>query len=573
MSLRVNHNTGALNAWRHLTNNDFMTNKSLERLSSGLRINSAADDPAGLSISEKLRSQVGSLKQAVSNSEQAITMINTAESAMNEIHNLLTSMRELAVHAANEGVNDETALSADQAQIRSSLDTISRIASTTQFGTKYLLDGSTDNKVFTTGASNVGLSRANNSSLSSGSHTLTVANVTAASSTFADETAASNAGIDNTTDPTPSGLTAGTHVVTVKAATASFIQSDQTLGETIIESGGSMTVTNAGSGATEVITFASDTVNTAQNIANAINAQTTFFVASVQIDGSLRVESADVGGTQDISIAVDGSNLTQADLGMSTLTGSDGVTATIQLNQGATQELTNTAGTVTLTDGLGGQLLLDTTSTTQAGFKNASLQISVAAATFDVSLDNGATVTMRADTAGTLKSGLTSGGQLDLVFGQSVTAGSGNISVLDNALVFQVGANYGQSVKIGVQNMASGQLSAGVANASNFASLDEIDVTTAKGAADALLLIDAGIDAVSSQRSELGAFQRNTLESNLNNLRIAAENLGAAESTFRDADLALEMAEFTKLQILSQTGVAMMAQANQIPQTVLRLIG
>jgi flagellin len=498
-------------------------------------------------------------------------MINTAEAAMNEIHNLLTSMRELAVHAANEGVNDETALNADQAQIRSSLDTISRIAETTQFGTKYLLDGSTDNRVYTTGASTVGLSRANNSSLATGTHTLSISNVTAASSTFTDETAASNSGLDNTTDPTPTGLSAGTHIVTVKAATSAFIQSDQTLGESIIESGGAMTVSNGAT--TQVITFASDTVNTAQNIASAINAGTTFFVASVAIDGSLRIETADVGGTQAISIAVDGSNLTAADLGMSTLTGSDGTTATIQLNNGSTQELTNTAGTVTLTDGLGGQLLLDTTATSQAAFKNATLEVNVSAATFDVSLDNGSSVTMRADVAGTLKSGLASGGKLDVVFGQSVTAGSGSISVLDNALVFQVGANYGQSVKIGVQNMASDQLGTGVSNTSNFSSLDEIDVTTAKGAADAIKLIDAAIDSVSSQRSELGAFQRNTLESNLNNLRIAAENLGAAESTFRDADLALEMAEFTKLQILAQTGVAMMAQANQIPQTVLRLIG
>jgi flagellin len=160
-----------------------------------------------------------------------------------------------------------------------------------------------------------------------------------------------------------------------------------------------------------------------------------------------------------------------------------------------------------------------------------------------------------------------------MVFSQNVQAGSGTISVLDNSLVFQVGANYGQQVKIGVQNMAADQLASGVANASNFGSLNEIDVTNAAGAADALLLIDAAIDAVSSSRSELGAFQKNTLESNLNNLRIAAENLGAAESTFRDADMALEMAEFTKLQILAQTGVAMMAQANAIPQTVLRLIG
>ncbi|GJM45296.1 MAG: flagellin [Gemmatimonadota bacterium] len=571
MGLRVNHNTSAMNAWRHLTNNDFMMNKSLERLSSGLRINSAADDPAGLSISEKLRSQVASLNQAVSNSEQAMTMINTAESAMNEIHNLLTTMRELAVHAANEGVNDETALSADQAQIRSSLDTISRISSTTQFGTKYLLDGSTDNKVFTTGASNIGLSRAADSSLSSGTHTLSVSNVTAAAGNYVDETAATNSGISGTVDPTPTSLSAGTHTVTVKAATAAFIKSDQTLGESIIESGGIMTIT--GGGNTAGISFSADTVNTAQNIADTINAGTSDFIASVGIDGALKIESAGVGGTETVAISVDGSNLTQADLGMSTLTGSNGTSATIQLDQGATQELTNTPGSINLTDGKGGTLAVTTTATTQAGFKSSTLQVNVSAATFDVSLDNGSTTTMRADTAGTLKSGLTSGGSLNVVFGQSVTAGSGSISVLDNALVFQVGANHGQSVKIGVQNMASDQLGTGVANASNFASLDAIDVSTAQGAADALKLIDAAVDAVSSQRSELGAFQRNTLESNLNNLRIAAENLGAAESTFRDADLALEMAEFTKRQILAQTGVAMMAQANQIPQTVLRLIG
>ncbi|MEZ5065265.1 MAG: flagellin [bacterium] len=571
MSLRINHNTGALNAWRHLSSNDFMMNKSLEKLSSGLRINSAADDPAGLSISEKLRAQVASLNQAVENSEQASAMINTAEAAMNEIHNLLTTMRELAIHAANEGVNDDTALAADQAQIRSSLDTISRIAETTQFGTKNLLDGSTNNKAYIEGASGVGLSTAKNSTLASGTHTLTVSNVTASAGLYADETSASNAGLDNTVDPTPTSLTAGTHTVTVKAATSAFIQSDLTLGESVIDAGGTMTISNGAT--TAVVSFASDTVNTAQNIADAINSATTAFTASVALDGSLRIETADVGGTQAISVAVDGSNLTQADLGLSTLTGSSGTTATIQLDQGATQELSNTAGSITLTDSHGGSLVLDTAGTSQAAFKNATLELTITAATFDVNLDNGDTVTMTAGKEGSVKSGLQSGGALNLVFGQSVTAGSGTISVLDNSLVFQVGANYGQQVKIGVQNMAADQLAQGVSNNSNFDSLNEIDVTTAEGAADALLLIDAAIDSVSTQRSELGAFQRNTLESNLNNLRVAAENLGAAESTFRDADLALEMAEFTKRQILAQTSTAMMAQANAIPQTVLRLIG
>lgn len=571
MSLRINHNAGALNAWRHLTKNDFQMNRSLERLSSGLRINSASDDPAGLSISEKLRAQVASLNQAVDNSEQAISMINTAEAAMNEIHNLLTTMRELAIHAANEGVNDEDALNADQDQIRSSLDTITRIASTTQFGTKYLLDGTTNNRVSILGSSSIGLDGASRSTLASGTHTLTVSNVTAAAGSWVDETVASNAGVDNTVDPTPTSLSAGAHYVTVRAATAAFIESDLTLGESIIESGGQMTISNGAT--TAGITFAADTVNTAQNIADAINAGTTFFVASVNLDGSLRVETADVGGSQNISISVDGTNVTRADLGMSTLSGSNGTTATIQLDDGATQELSNTPGTVTLTDGQGGSLAIDTTGTTQADFKNTTIEVAVSAATFDVALDNGDAVTLQAGVTGVVKSGLVSGGQLAVVFGQDVAAGSGNVAVKDDALVFQVGANYGQRVKIGVNDMSADELGKGVANKSNFANLDAIDVTTAQGAADALLIIDAAINAVSAQRSELGAFQRNTLESNLNNLRVAAENLASAESTFRDADLALEMADYTKRQILAQTGIAMMAQANQMPQAVLRLIG
>ncbi|MGQ0720049.1 MAG: flagellin N-terminal helical domain-containing protein [Candidatus Eiseniibacteriota bacterium] len=571
MSLRVNHNRGALNAWRHLTNTDFMMNRTLERLSSGLRINSASDDPAGLSISEKLRSQVASLNQAVENSEQAITMINTAEAALNEIHNLLTTMRELAIHAANEGVNDATALEADQDQIRSSLDTITRIAQSTQFGTKNLLDGSTDNTASIVGASGIGLNRTDDSTLASGSHTLSVSNLTAPAGTFVDEVAASGAGVDNTVDPTPTNLSAGTHIVTIRAATAAFIQSDGLLGNDIIESGGLMTITNGAT--TAGISFASDTVNTAQNIADAINSQTTNFIASVELDGSLRVRTAGVGGTEAISISVDGANLTQTELGMTTLTGADGTTATIQLNSGPTQELTNTAGTVTLTDGAGGSLDVDTTATAQDQFASASLEITVSAAQFDVTLDNGTTVTMQSGVEGTVKSGFSSGGALSVVFGANVATGAATISVLDNALVFQVGANAGQSVKIGVQNMEADEIGTGIANNSSYASLDEIDVRSAQGAQDALRLIDRAIDQVSSARAELGSFQRNTLESNLANLRIAAENLASAESTFRDADLALEMAEFTKQQILTQTGIAMMAQANAVPQSVLRLIG
>ncbi|MCS7311128.1 MAG: flagellin, partial [Armatimonadetes bacterium] len=141
MSLRINTNTAAMNALRNLTNVSDNFARSIERLSSGLRINRGADDPAGLIISENLRAQMVGLAQATANAQDAANLVKTAEGALEEIHNLLRTMRQLAVHAANTGVNDLTAAQADQTQIRSALESLNRIAEQTQFGTKKLLDG------------------------------------------------------------------------------------------------------------------------------------------------------------------------------------------------------------------------------------------------------------------------------------------------------------------------------------------------------------------------------------------------------------------------------------------------
>jgi flagellin len=148
--------------------------------------------------------------------------------------------------------------------------------------------------------------------------------------------------------------------------------------------------------------------------------------------------------------------------------------------------------------------------------------------------------------------------------------GTEDINNVDQSLVFQIGGNVGQTAKIGIRNMSSTSLAKNVAG-NMFNSLSEIDVTTVQGAQDAQELIDTAINAVSTTRGTLGSFQKNTLESNLRNLRIASQNLTAAESMIRDTDMAVEMSEFTKNQILSQAGVAMLAQANQIPQVVLSL--
>src|SRR5437588_4424766 len=136
MSLRINTNVTAINAVGNLERTSIAVATSIERLSSGLRINRAEDDPAGLIISEGLRAQIDGINQAISNSQDANNLIKTAEGGLSEVNSLLRSIRQLAVHASNTGVNDANAVQADQNQIKSALDTIDRIASQTQSGRK-----------------------------------------------------------------------------------------------------------------------------------------------------------------------------------------------------------------------------------------------------------------------------------------------------------------------------------------------------------------------------------------------------------------------------------------------------
>jgi flagellin len=148
----------------------------------------------------------------------------------------------------------------------------------------------------------------------------------------------------------------------------------------------------------------------------------------------------------------------------------------------------------------------------------------------------------------------------------------GKVNVTQNALTFQIGPGQGQKVRVALQNVSSGTLARGVENASNFESLSELDVTTSQGAQDSMTLIDKAINEVIKVRAELGAFQNNTLEINVANMQIAKENMVAAESNIRDTDMAAEMAEFTKNDLIMQSSAAMLAQANQIPQKVMRLL-
>ena len=225
MSLRINHNISSMNGHRQLMKNQDMMSKSLERLSSGLRINRAADGASGLVISEQMRAQITGLGQAVSNSETAISMVQTTEGALDEVNSLLNKARELALHASNSGANDTNQLAADQAELDNVIQTISRISDVTQFGTKKLLDGSLNGvSKLGTGISHVKVGNlANNTGITAGAMTLAVTGGIKESSTLNLSGATTNTYIFTTA---VTGLAIGSNTVTSGVSVALTVGRD-----------------------------------------------------------------------------------------------------------------------------------------------------------------------------------------------------------------------------------------------------------------------------------------------------------------------------------------------------------
>jgi len=409
-------------------------------------------------------------------------MVQTAEGALTEVHSLLTSMRELAIHAANEGANSAADLAADQAEIDNALATINRIASQTQFGTKKLLDGSNG----------------------------VTGNVTSGSVSFLSGTNATTAGtydVEVTTQAEKATHTTG------NSGAIAGITADETL-----------TLTNDSTGVSVTINLSAG--DNRQTIIDKINAYT----------GSSQVEAA-TSGANDIALT-------------STVYGTAGDFTIVSDNAA--------------TDG--------TQSGFSAGAGNTDDGVDIAG-TYD-----SAGTSYQADGLGTILTGRAGSIVEGLRISTTAAAGTaGTVTVANNSLVFQVGANSGQTVALSIGNMAASNMGTGLDAASGgtnqYASISEISILTAETAADSLAVIDQAISDVSSLRGTLGAFQSNTLESGMNNLRVAEENLVAAESTIRDTDMAAEMATFTRNQIMLQAATAMLSHANSAPQVVLQLLG
>ncbi len=477
MSLGIANNVTALNAQHNLTRSSDKLNTSIERLSSGFKINRGADGPAALVISEKQRAQISGLRAAVDNTEKAVAVVQTAEGALNEINSLLVQVRSLAIDSANTGVNDEDALAANQAEIANALDTINRIANNTQFGEKKLLDGS------------AGLSG-----------TTTDNDVTFLRATA--DTSPGSYAVEITTAAEAANVTAGT------ASTGALTQD-----ETLTVNGVGITL-NAGLTQTQVI----DRINEFSGQTGVIAED------DPAAAGQTRLRSSDYGSSTSIQVV---SNVAAS--------GTSSGFGTAQL----TDVGVDVAGTIGGNAALGSGAVLTGTEGLSAGTK--------------VSLGANA-----ADFASTV------GGAGD--------EDQGSVTVTNNSLVFQIGANQNQTVSIAIDSVEATGLGIGVSN-NQFTSLDEIDVTSATKAQDALGVIDAAIDEVTNIRGTIGAFQANTLESTANNLRTTLENTVNAESVIRDTDFAEEISNFTNSQVLVQAGTSVLSNANQSSQLILSLLG
>jgi flagellin len=481
VSLRINSNIPAMSALRNLENTDLEMSQSIRRLGSGLRINSAADDPAGLIISEGMRSQLKGINQAIRNSQDAINMAKTAEGALDEIQRLLREIRGLAVHSANSAVVDAAALQANQTQIQSTLASIDRIAQQTQFGTKKLLDG-------TAGV---------------------LANVTAPSGVSSINIGGTFGGQSVQGGPiTIAQVTAGT-----RAAVS--------LGQTFASA--AAVVTTPGSFVINGYSFSSNGTETVQSLVAKINEMSSTTGVTAQISGAGPVQvvlTQNTYGAQHKIDFFDPSNILHT-AGSATSVGVNAVyNVSVQTDSGVQ--------TVPFTGG--------------RGPGESGLRLSDNSGNTLVMTENGNSTITAATQVGVL------------------TAGS---------VRFQIGGNSDQSVQFAMPVVFANRLGINVVPGRTLA---DLDVTTLAGSQDAMKIIDAAVTQLAELRGKLGAFQKNFLESTVRSLNIAQENLTASESTIRDADMAQEITQFTRLQILQQSGMSVLAQANQSPQSVLQLL-
>lgn len=529
--MRVNHNIPALTALRYLDKTNMATTKNLEKLSSGMKINSAADGPAQLVISEHMRAQIAGIDQAIDNSETSISMVQTAEGALQEVNDLLINLRQLAIHAANAGANDDKMLEADQTEVENLIVTLRQIANYTQFGTKPLLDGSNgaNGMVVGDGFRFVKADLMTDASPERGYEIdiIQVATRSHHSGTVAIDAHNAKGNLQFTINEGKRFVSFSTDTKEVRQVLDKIIENYERYPELH-----SQAATNKAIRDTIARQFQQDVEDAGLNV-------------DVYIDeaGMLTVQHQQFGSAPSFTVTgnVDGMLSPKANVGFQAEKGRD-VAGTLGGHTaiGEGQFLTGAEGT--MVEGL-----------TVEYHKALGTQV----------------IDIIDERTGELAGREVIREDNDTLAGKDI---EGYVHVSQNSLSYQVGPNQGENLRLNIGSVAPSRLGNNVKNESGFRSLKDINLTDVQGATDSIGIIDEAISEVSEIRGKLGAFQKNALGSTLGYLRVAGENLINAESVIRDTDMAAEMSDFTKNQILMASGTAMAAQANQTPKAVLQLL-
>lgn len=560
----INHNMNALNAHRNMGVNNTNAGKSMEKLSSGLRINRAGDDAAGLAISEKMRGQIRGLTQASRNASDGISLVQTAEGALNETTNILQRMREISVQSANS-TNTETDRAALQEELNQLTTEINRIGNTTEFNTQKLLNG--------------------------GAGTSSSSNITDAASAKVE-----------TGNWTAKDITANNNT-TIKVDGTTFDISSVVKQDWATNN---KTVDNFISELKEVKageTKLSDVVD----ITKGANNKLVFTAKST-------------GKSSSVEISTDNDNVAelfgyQNKTDLTSKANGEGNNATVQKHglQGVGDKLTSKTDNVEVTKGQEFKVTVGSDSEVSVKFtkdktydiKNTDSNVAQAAREELVKDINEAL--QKAGLSDKVTASLSNDNQLQMIsntgkdisvtgmddFGINNTVKVQNVQQVLGAgaqgagfeVNLQIGANSGQAMNLSIGDMRAAALGiTGNTGQAGFSSTNNVtngtdtisteaslDITNASSASKAITAIDSAMEKVSSERAKLGAVQ-NRLEYTISNLDNTAENLTSAESTLRDVDMAKEMMEYSKNNILSQAAQSMISQANQQPQNVLQLL-
>ena len=613
MAQTINTNVSSLNAQRNLNTSQSALATSLQRLSSGLRINSAKDDAAGLAISDRMTSQIRGLNQAARNANDGVSLAQTAEGGLAEVANNLQRIRELAVQSANatNSSSDRASLNAEVTQL---LAEIQRVATTSQFNGQNILDGTFTAAQFQVGANanqTITASTGNAQTTAIGSFQQAGTTVTSAAFTGANFTITPNGSTTATTVGVSVATgSAGNNLITADSAAAKSVAINASTSTTGVSAtatnsvAGSIPIARSGlaSGALLVngvsigaIAASTSAVTQGASTASAINAATNLHgvtaVANVST-GAVTLTAADgrnIAITSNPATAA-GAQAIQNATGLDASTGSnalgfevntlvfgagnlDAVAPALATGDtftigGRIYELTTggavTSGNVAVTLGAASTptntiIALNAAVNTEftAGRSSVQSVITTAATTLtftDTKLGS-ANIALAETSAGTATIAITTAG---------TAAADGSGTTTRGTITLNSGTGFT------VAGAEAGYAGLSTTSAA-LVTLSTTDISTVAGANAAIVLADGALSQIATIRGSMGALQ-NRFSSVVSSLTASSENLSAARSRIQDADFAAETASLTRNQILQQAGIAMLAQANALPNQVLTLL-